>query len=440
MKKVLVSKLHPGQAEVYRVITSPNPPKFNVLACGARWGKDRLCISILLHLATRLAYLEKARRIRECLIPRVLCWYVAPSYGLLRQAWDEMKIFARSIPGVKFNNSELRVFFPGDVQIEFKSADNPGSLLARGLDVVVCTEAARMKREAWENAIMTRLSSPGRGTGGKGGIAILNSTPNGKNWFYELYKSALADTTGYYRAWHFTSYDNPGVNSDIIDAQRLRVPDRVYRQEYLAEFIESGGSVFRRVLDSLVEYKFPYQTLGTTFIGIDWGRYNDRTIAVAIEPINGKYRLADFLFLDKVPYEGQIKAIARFCKNFPSCRVIAEANSLGDPLIAQLRSAIGRKVTPFTTTHTMKKLVVENASTLMEQGLIELPGKLEHGYLNSQVKILTDELSEFEVKISSAGVASYGAPIGQHDDSVMAFCIALNGGFTRSINGRLEMV
>lgn len=175
--------LHPTQAGVYEALTSRRPPKISVLACGARWGKDRLCIYLLLHWATRMATVERERRQRERLIPRVLCWYVAPTFALLRQAWDEITEFAGEVPGVKFNRAELRVYLPGDVQIEFKSADRPGSLLSRGLDLVVCTEAARTKRDAWENAILTRLASPGRGPWGRGGLAILNSTPNGKIGF-----------------------------------------------------------------------------------------------------------------------------------------------------------------------------------------------------------------------------------------------------------------
>ena len=227
-----IGTLHPAQAQVYKALTNNRPPKISVLACGARWGKDRLCMFILLYWAFRLAFVEKQSRDKEKLIPRVLCWYVAPSFSLLRQAWDEITEFTSKIPGVKFNRAEVRVYLPNGIQIELKSADRPGSLVSRGIDLVICTEAARMKKEAWENGVITRLASPGRGPNGKGGLAISNSTPNGKNWFFDLWNRAYNDSTGYMKAWQFSSYDNPGISRRLLDAQKEILPERVFMQEY----------------------------------------------------------------------------------------------------------------------------------------------------------------------------------------------------------------
>lgn len=397
-------------------------------------------MGVLLHYITIMAHLEAERREREKLIPRVLCWYVAPTFGLLRQAWDEMQEFAKDFPGVKFNRGQMRVFLPGDAQIEFKSADNPGGLLSRGLDVVVCTEAARMKREAWQNSLQTRLASPGRGFNGTGGIAILNSTPNGRNWFWELYNSAKNDRSGYMRAWHFTSYDNPGISVKLLDVQRQSLPDRVFRQEYLAEFIEGGGSVFRRVQESLQAYDFPCASRGRVTIGIDWGRYNDRTAIVAIGATGDKYRVLNYDLYNKLTYDAQMRAISAFVSAYPSAQIIAEANSLGDPLIDRLHKETKRKILPFTTTAVTKKIIVEGAATLMEQGAIELPGKFTHGVLLSNARELTDELAQYEVTIGRTGNAAYSAPAGFHDDLVMAFCFALNGSMAKRASGRLEGV
>jgi hypothetical protein len=38
-----------------------------------------------------------------------------------------------------------------------------------------------------------------------------------------------------------TSYDNPLINPSEIDDARLTLPDNVFRQEYLAEFIDGGA-------------------------------------------------------------------------------------------------------------------------------------------------------------------------------------------------------
>lgn len=435
MKAYRAPKLHKGQWEVASAMLGKDRPHIGVLACGARWGKDRLCVNLLLSMATHMAILEKERRAKANLIPRVLCWYVAPTFSLLRQMWEEMTYFGSMVPGLKLNRSDLRAYLPNDIQIEFKSADNPSSLLARGLDMIVATEAARIKREAWENSLLTRLSSPGRGPGGKGGVAVLNSTPNGRNWFYELYQRGLSDPTGYVKSWHFTSFDSPLANRAELLRHKEFMPEMAFKQEYLAEFLAYGGSVFRRIEDCFEVFPFPAQAEGAVSIGIDWGRYNDRTAVVAIDaPYNsrGVYRVINVLTLNKVPYERQMQQIGAFCDLYPSACIIAESNGLGDPLIAQLRSATKKRVIPFATTAASKRQIIDYASMMFEQKAVKLPAVLKSGIKVSACEVLTNELTAFEITEKATGY-SFGAPKGQHDDHVMAFCIALNG---RNLAGR----
>lgn len=436
-----IGTLHPAQAQVYKALTNNRPPKISVLACGARWGKDRLCMFILLYWAFRLAFVEKQRRDKEKLIPRVLCWYVAPSFSLLRQAWDEITEFTSKIPGVKFNRAEVRVYLPNGIQIELKSADRPGSLVSRGIDLVICTEAARMKKEAWENGVITRLASPGRGPDGKGGLAILNSTPNGKNWFFDLWNRAYNDNTGYMKAWQFSSYDNPGISRRLLDAQKEILPERVFMQEYLAQFIDGGGSVFRRVSECLEVYEYPAKPRGAVCIGVDWGRHNDRTaiVVICIEP-TGKYRLIEHRLLLKTPYNTQITIIKTIAQKYPACCIIAEVNGLGDPLVESLRLETHRQIIPFITTSASKKAIIETAVSLMESGAIVLPAYNSHGVLISIAKDLTDELSQFECIESRGGGMKYTAPDGAHDDLTMAFCFAISGRQAVRKSGRIEAI
>lgn len=440
MKAYNAPKLHSGQWQVASSVLSAQRPHISVLACGARWGKDRLCVTLLLAMATHMAILERERREKANLIPRVLCWYVAPTFSLLRQMWEELTYFGGMIPGLTLNRADLRAFLPGGIQIEFKSADNPGSLLARGLDMVVATEAARIRREAWENSLLTRLSSPGRGPNGKGGIAVLNSTPNGRNWFYELYQRGLNDPTNYVKSWHFTSFDSPLANREELMRHKAFMPDLAFRQEYLAEFLAYGGSVFRRIENSFEVYPFPCSAQGTVVIGIDWGRYDDRTVAVAIDaPTVGKYRVVNVLTLDKMPYERQMQQIKAFCDRYPSARIIAESNGLGDPLIAQLRAVTRKRIEPFATTAVSKRQIVDYASMLFEQGSIMLPAQMRGGVKVSACENLTNELSAFEIVERATGY-SFSAPAGQHDDHVMAFCIALSGRQHTAGASRLDIV
>lgn len=429
-----LGELHKHQREIFL-----DSHRIRVLACGARWGKDRLTILDLIFKTLWLAQHEKERR--RTLIPSVLAWYVAPTFGLLRQSWEELEYFTQAIPGAKLNQGSLRCWLPGGVEIEFKSADNPASLLARGLDYIAVTEAARVKREAWENSLMTRLSSPGRGIDGQGGIAILNSTPAGQNWFFDLWKQGQ-EPNDYIKSWRFSSYDNPYINIEELNRHREILPDRVFRQEYMAEFLAGSGSVFRDIRACLNAYDYPYyprqSDLCPYSIGIDWGRHNDATAAIVLRNTDeGKYELANCLHLKNLSYQEQIDRIVELCEAYPAALVIPESNSLGDPLCEALRMRVSNSIRPFQTTASTKKAIIETLAYVIDEQALILPGISDSLGLTPAEAELFEELSSYEVYTSKSGAMTYSAPAGKHDDLVMALAFALSGKQSQS---RLSVV
>lgn len=434
---MVLGSLHYHQREIFL-----DSSKIRVLACGARWGKDRLTILDMLVKCQWLATHERERR--KSLIPAVLAWYVAPNYSLLRQSWEELQYFTAGVKGVKFNKSALQCFLPHGIEIEFKSADNPGRLLSRGLDYVAVTEAARMKKESWEKSLITRLSSPGRGVNGSGGMAILNSTPEGQNWFYDLYKQGQHNRNeGYIKSWRFTSYDNPYIDKDQLDKHKELLPEKVFRQEYLAEFIAGGGSVFRRLGDAWQVYPYPQlpekDEWGIPYtIGIDWGRHTDSTAVTVIKHDVEKCRLVNHLILTGIGYAEQIEAIKRICEQYPEATVIPESNGLGDPLVEQLKQEINNPVLPFTTTATSKKNIIESLAYILETGGLELPAQEEHDVLSPVIPEIMEQLTSYEVKASSNGILSYSAPSGKHDDCVMSLAFAVCG--KQQNSSKLEVI
>lgn len=426
---MVLGELHPHQREIFL-----DPSRVRVLACGARWGKDRLTIFDMLVKLQWMARAERERR--RALIPSVLAWYVAPNYSLLRQAWEELQHYTADISGARYNQSKLQCFLPGGVEIEFKSADNPGSLLSRGLDYIAVTEAARIKPEAWQKSLVTRLSSPGRGPGGLGGLALLNSTPEGQNWYYDLWRQGQAYTDGYIKSWQYTSYDNPYIDPAQLDRHKSLLPERVFRQEYLAEFVAGGGSVFRRLGDAWQSYKYPQppsiNEWGVTYtIGVDWGRHTDSTAVMVIRHDPDRCVLVDHRLLTGIGYTEQIAAIAALCDIYDDAYVIPESNGLGDPLIEQLRLEISNSIIPFVTTAVSKKNIIESLSYIIETGGLMLPAKDEHGLPQPVVPELMDQLAAYTATVKPGGLVSYSAPVGKHDDCVMALAFAVCG---KSVN------
>lgn len=416
---LLVGSLHDKQRLIYR-----DPARIRVLNCGARWGKDRLGIIDLFSKSVLIS----SEPHRKSLIPGVLSWYVAPTYGLLRQSWAEAERFFSGLPGAVFKTTERQVLLPGRIVIEFKSADRPGALLGRGLDFVVATEAARLKPEAFYNSLLSRLNSPGRGPSGAGGRIMANSTPNGRGWWYELCTRA-ENSGGDMSYYHYTSFDNPYINPEEIEKQRLLMTERAFRQEYLAEFIEPENGVFSGVSACLEPYSYPIKAKkGARYlVGIDWGRHGDATAVIVIDASATPYKIANVLHLCQKTYSEQISLIKSFLAPYQREAVItAESNSLGDPLIEQLRHFIPQ-IRPFFTNSARKMQIVEAAALAIEQREILFPAKVQAGILTSIERAFTEELAYFQAKTSSSGTVTYSAPDGLHDDLVMAFCIAYSG-------------
>jgi hypothetical protein len=66
------------------------------------------------------------------------------------------------------------------------------------------------------------------------------------NYFHALTRRA-EDTTGNWAHHHAPTLANPHIAPEEIEEARRSLPERVFAQEYLAQFLEDGGGVFRRV-------------------------------------------------------------------------------------------------------------------------------------------------------------------------------------------------
>src|SRR5688572_11007097 len=253
---------HPGQLEVHR-----SRAQRRVLACGVRWGKS-LC-----------AAMEGiAAALRPC--ERSFGWVVAPSYELADKIFREIalvvSIHLRSRI-VKLTERELVLLNLGGGRstIRAKSADNPNSLLGEGLDWLIIDEAARLKPEAWQAHLSQRLID-------KKGWALLISTPRGKGWFYDMFRRGQDKDDKEHESWNLPSWSNPTLDRELIEQEREKLPERVFRQEYGGEFIEGEGAVFRYIRERATGAFLAPEKGVTYYAGLDLGRLADYTVLVIV--------------------------------------------------------------------------------------------------------------------------------------------------------------
>ncbi len=380
---VQLPPIHSGQ----QVIVSSGH-RFRVLACGRRWGKTRLGALLCLEVALR----------------RGRAWWVAPSYKMAFVGWRLVTQLAGQIPSAEIRKADQLVLVPGGGSVQVRSADNPQSLRGEGLDFVVMDECAFIGEAAWTEALRPALSD-------RLGYALFISTPKGRNWFWRLFVRGQ-EGGDEWASWQFPTGTNPFIAPAEIEAARLSLPDRIFRQEYLAEFIDDAGGVFRRVVDATTAIPQKEPITGHKYaMGVDWGKHNDFTVLTLIDLDEQATVQVDRF--NQIDYQVQLGRLQALYERFKPITIVAERNSMGEPLIEQLQRQ-GLPVSAFNTTNATKTQVIESLALAFERG---------------DLRILSDptliaELQAYEMERLPSGLVRYGAPEGMHDDMVMSLALA----------------
>lgn len=165
--------------------------------------------------------------------------YVAPTFRMAKAiAWDYAKHYARSIPGVQFNESELRIDYPNGAQVRLYGADNPDSLRGIYLDGVVLDEFGLMQGKVWSEVIRPLLTD-------RLGWALFLGTPNGKNAFWRIRDFAKV-TEG----WHLATYkasETGIIDPEELKAARQSMSQDAYEQEFECSFEASvRGAIYAK--------------------------------------------------------------------------------------------------------------------------------------------------------------------------------------------------
>lgn len=306
------------------------------------------------------------------------------------------------------NEAERRLDFPTGGSIAIRSTHDPDNLRGAGLDFAVLDEAAFMQPSVWPQVVRPMLMDSDGG-------AMFLSTPYGRNHFWELYKLGLDPEEPQWASFHFSSYENPLIPRAELGAIRRVTPERVWREEYMAEFVEDSGRVFRRIHEAATAPRDALPVGGRRYVaGVDWGRENDYTV-IAVLDAETRQMVALDRFRE-IGWEQQRGRLRTLCERWGVAVIWAEANSIGAPNIEALQ-AEGLPVRPFTTTARSKSALIEGLALALERGdLALLPDD-----------VLLGELASYSLQRLPEGGYRYSAPPGAHDDCVIALALAWHG-------------
>lgn len=292
--------------------------------------------------------------------------------------------------------------------IDFRSSDNPLNWEGFGYDKVFLNEAGIILRDEylWNNAIKPMLWEFKPQT-------VIGGTPKGLGMFHELYQRGLDTEQTSYKSFHFTSFDNPFLDLAALREDMKSMPERVVKQEIYAEFLEDTGVVFRKVKDIAVATPQKPVTGHSYVMGVDLAKVQDWTVIAVYDRSNNHQVYQDrFKTLE---WTFQKKKIASVCRHYNNALCIIDATGLGDPIADDL-ARDGIPVEPFKLTNQSKKELIEKLVIFIEQQKIKI--------LNIADTIA--EFNTFTYDISNSGRVTYNAPVGFHDDIVIAHGLAVS--------------
>lgn len=199
------------------VLREMRKKRFGVLVCHRRFGKTVLGVNALQQGALM------------CEKPRPRFAYIGPTYRQAKAtSWDYVQHYARPIPGMAFNQQELRADYPNQGQVRLYGSDNPDSLRGIYLDGAFLDEFGMHPAKTFTEVISATLVD-------RGGWALFGGTPNGKNQFYDMAQHAKQEQAAGNPDWFYAEYK--ASVTGLLDAGYLASARAIMTaDEYAQEF------------------------------------------------------------------------------------------------------------------------------------------------------------------------------------------------------------
>ncbi len=225
--------------------------RFQVVAAGRRTGKSR-------YAAWKLI-------VKGLEAKRGQIFYVAPTQGQARDImWQALlEVGHPVISSSHVNNLQIKLV--NGITIALKGADRPETMRGVSLYYLVMDEYADMKPEVWEQILRPALAD-------LKGEALFIGTPMGRNHFYDLHQYASISNDEDWQGYHFTSYDNPLLDSAEIEAAKKSMSAFSFRQEFMASFEAAGGELFK---EEHVKFSEEEPEDGQFYIAVDLAGFAD---------------------------------------------------------------------------------------------------------------------------------------------------------------------
>lgn len=350
----------------------------------------------------------------------------APTAEQSAIGFEEMRKAVGEIADIRQNPPAIIIPQTGG-RVIFKTLDDPDHARGFTFNGAVLDEASMLKEKAWYEVVRPTLSDTN-------GWMLAIATPKGMNWFWRESWLALERQDSMF--WQVPTLgveivedrlvrkphpmENPFFNFE--EAQQIfeTVPRRFFEQEFLAQFTDDAGGVFRGV-GAVAKIKHPSEPglhQNHHFVmGADFGKAHDFTV-LTLYCIECK-KVMDWDRFNQIDYAFQRKRLKSLYEKWKPYLILGERNAMGLPVLEDL-SREGLPIGSgedgelgFITTAKSKPPLIESLSLGIEKGQLEIPEEY-----STELQAYTFTRNE------ATGRKTYQAPEGCWDDRVISLALA----------------
>jgi len=310
-----------------------------------------------------------------------------------------------------WNRTQHTLTFQGGSICDFGSAQRPENLEGFAYDFIWVNEAGIVLRNEaiyYHTLLPMVIENPAA-------QLFFIGAPKGPGLFQRMYDWGQGGDAAQWLSFRHPSGANPLVSPAELERLRAHMPERVYRQEILAEFVAGAGTVFRHgpALAGAEPEAAP-NPAAPYVLGVDLARYGDHTV-VWVGRADTFTGVACDRF-HRVPWKQQVQRIAALARRYGNALAYVDATGVGDPVCDALEAA-GLAVERVVLSAGRKRQLVDHLALAIEQERLTL---VPH-------EQTLHELAVFEHTTTAHGHTRTGAPPGETDDCVVALALCTWG-------------
>lgn len=382
--------------------------------------------------AGKTVLLEHATVMLACFKSNQIGAFISPSHSQSGKVFKSLKkkIPKQLIRKTVSSNDDRHILLVNGTEIQFKSSENYDLIRGNSYDFVILDEFAFQRREAWETVIKQTIAAK------KKARVIAASTPLGRNLFYEWCINGMDEKNTRYKHYYFHYSHNPYYDVEEVEQAKKELPEAIFNQEYLAQFIFGNSVVFGDFSKFQTVKKWQEPKEGEAYYyGIDWSGTGEDSTVLTVMNQSGKVVLIKEIAAGRL--KAQAQEVFEIIDKYKAVGY-SEINGLGLGATEELED-LTDSVFRFTTTNEKKQEIVKDLNLSFSDNAIELPT----AELCSQ---LDNQMATYEAKRTATGKLAYSHAKGVHDDFVDSLLLAnharmkLEGAANSSMDYDLEEI